>query len=136
MVAFVHPQTGQSVWYLLPIMNTVAFQAALDNFATEVLKPKKAGNSKRVLIVLDRAPWHTAKDLRIPEGIEFVFQPSYSPEVQPSEHLWPLVDEAIHNRCFSDLPTLEQHLSDHCVSLINDPQRIRHHTYFHWWPEF
>lgn len=65
---------------------------ALESFAEEV----GAGKRKRILLVLDGAGWRTAKKrLRIPEGIHLEFLPPHSPELQPSERLWPLSDEAV-----------------------------------------
>ena len=101
--AFVHPNSGRSVWYrnpcirwyLLPSLNATAFQVVLEDFARDVL----SSSGKRVLIVLDNAPWHKAKALCVPEGLEFVFLPPYSPELQPAERLWVLCDETVANRC-------------------------------------
>ena len=54
---------------------------ALEYFAREV----GAGTRKRVLLVLDQAGWHTAKNkLRVPEGIHLEFLPAHSPELMPS----------------------------------------------------
>ena len=43
----------------------------------------------------------------MPEGISVVFLPPYSPELQPAERLWPLVDEAVVNRHFATLDALD-----------------------------
>jgi hypothetical protein len=41
---------------------------------------KKAGTRKRILLVVDRAGWHTAKEkLKVPEGIHLEFLPSHRP---------------------------------------------------------
>lgn len=64
--AFVHPNSGRSVWYLLPSLNAAAFQVILEDFARDT----RSSSDKRVLIVLDNAPWHKAKALRVPEGLE------------------------------------------------------------------
>ena len=48
------------------------------------------------------------KARRGPRGIHLVFLPSYSPELQPAEHLWPLVREAIANRRIETLDELEE----------------------------
>lgn len=130
LYAFVQPETGQSIWYILPEMNTRAFQAVLESFARAV----KASLRKRILLVLDNASSHTSSKLAVPEGIETVFQPSYSPELQPAEHLWQLSDELIANRLPKDLDDLEQRLTLQCVRLIQDPERVKAHTLFHWWP--
>jgi hypothetical protein len=134
VVAFVHPESGRNIWYLLPVLNTKAFQAVLNDFAESVLKPNQLGRSKRILLVLDRAGWHTSKNLRIPDGIELVFQPAYSPEVQPSERLWVLSDEVLTNRCFASLGMLMARLSEQCVRLMADLERVRAVALFWWWP--
>jgi hypothetical protein len=59
------------------------FSLALEEFAREV----GAGPRKTILVVLDGAGWHTATDLRVPDGIVLVPQPPYTPEMQPAEHL-------------------------------------------------
>ncbi|MET0115747.1 MAG: IS630 family transposase, partial [Limnospira maxima] len=42
---------------------------------------------------------------------------SHSPELQPAERLWPLVDEPIANRSFENLDQLEELLCARCRSL-------------------
>ncbi|MBW4635498.1 MAG: transposase, partial [Iphinoe sp. HA4291-MV1] len=39
---------------------------------------------------IDQAGWHTSNDLDLPEGIDLIYLPAYSPELQPAERLWPL----------------------------------------------
>jgi len=36
---------------------------------------------------VDQAGWHRAKDLKVAENIRLIYQPPYSPEVNPVEHL-------------------------------------------------
>jgi transposase len=70
----------------------------------------------------------------VPEGIHLVFLPAYSPELQPAEHLWPLVHEAMANRRIETLDELEDLLSERCRALATDAELIRSNTLFHWWP--
>jgi DDE superfamily endonuclease len=128
--AFVHPNSGRTVWYLLPRVNATSFQVVLEDFAKSV----EASSGKRVLIVLDNAGWHKAKMLRIPAHLEFVFLPAYSPELQPAERLWALSDEGVQNRCVGSLQALEAGLSVQCERLMVDTGRVRGQTLFHWWP--
>ena len=39
-------------------------------------------------ILLMKAGWHTAGELRVPENLSLVFLPPYSPELNPIEQLW------------------------------------------------
>ncbi len=70
----------------------------------------------------------------LPDGIELVFLPPYSPELQPAEQLWALVDEPIANRVFADLDALEAVLVAALSHLEADRERLKAHTHFHWWP--
>lgn len=130
LYAFVQPHTGKTLWYILPECTTTAFQIVLNHFAKTVA----ASQDKHLLLILDQAPWHTAKALELPQGIELVFQPAYSPELQPAERLWSLSDEPLFNHCFSSLDQLQDTLSKQCVALMEQPQRVKAHTLYHWWP--
>ena len=83
-------------------------------------------------MALDNAGWHGPENLPVPEGITLVFLPAYSPELQPAERLWPLVDEPVANKHCTTLADLEAVLAERCTRL--DADTIRPHTAFHWWP--
>jgi hypothetical protein len=127
---FVRPSTGQSWWGLLPTVTSQAFALALATFARD----EGIDAQHRAVLVLDQAGWHLAHDLTIPEGIELVFLPAQSPELQPAERLWPLVNEPVANRAFPDLDTLEAVLVERCRRLEADRLRLHAHAHFHWWP--
>jgi hypothetical protein len=128
--AFVHPQSGRTTWLLLPSVNVEAFSRALVAFAEEI----GAGRQKRVLLVLDGAGWHRSTQLTCPEGIELVFLPPYSPEIQPAERLWPLSNEVIANRVFASLDDLQEAQAERCRWLQDHPEIVHARTSFHWWP--
>ena len=127
---FVRPCTGQSWWCLLPRVSTEAFALALTVFAQD----EGIDAQHRAVLVLDQAGWHLSGDLGLPEGIDLVFLPAYSPELQPAERLWGLVDEPVANRAFPDLDALETMLVDRCRTLEADRDRVKAHTRFPWWP--
>jgi transposase len=127
---FVHPQSGATSWLLLPSVNVDTFSIALAAFAHEV----GAGLEKPIVLVLDGAGWHRSEQLRVPQGIHLLFLPPYSPELQPSERLWPLTNEPLANRSFATLDELEQVQAERCRWLQAQPALIRAHTCFHWWP--
>lgn len=115
---------------IMPEVNTEVMSIALGEFARAV----GAGNRKNILLVLDQAGWHISKDLIVPDGIHLVFLPSYTPELQPAERLWPLINEAIANQGYSDLDSLERRLVERCRELISQPEVIQSVTWYHWWP--
>ena len=127
---FVRPATGQTWWCLLPTVREEAFAVALAAFARE----EGIGPTRRAVLVVDQAGWHLAGDLALPEGVHLAFLPAYSPELQPAERLWALVDEPVANRAFADLDELEAVLAGRCRALRADPPTIRAHTRFHRWP--
>jgi DDE superfamily endonuclease len=131
LYSFVRPTTGEVHWLILPTVNTEVFSMALSHFAEQV----GAGKDKRVLLVLDKAGWHTSPRVKVPEGLELEFLPSRSPELQPAERLWPLSNEGVANRYFEDIGSLEEALVERCVALCGQPEVIRSYTRYRWWSE-
>ena len=127
---FVRPSTGQSWWCLLPRVTTKAFALALAAFARD----EGIDAEHRALLVLDRAGWHVSPKVVLPEGLHLAFLPPYSPELQPAERLWGLVDEPVANHAFPTLEALETVLADRCRALETQWERLRTLTSYHWWP--
>lgn len=127
---FVRPTTGTTWWCLLPTVSVAAFELALATFAAD----EGIGPDRRVVLVLDHAGWHQSPRLTLPAGIDLAPLPPYSPELQPAERLWSLLDEPLANRALADLEELETVLVDRCQTLRADPARIKADTHFHWWP--
>lgn len=48
----------------------------------------EAAEDVHVILVLDQAGWHLAKDLQVPSNITLLHLPPYSPELNPIERLW------------------------------------------------
>ena len=128
---FVAPATGETFWYLSNGVSKEFFEALLALFAREA----GAGRERTIVLQLDNAGWHSEAGLAVPEGIRLVYLPAYSPELQPAETLWALVDELIVNKHIPTLDELAQTIARRCVDLAGTPDRIRSQTRFHWWPE-
>ncbi len=127
---FVRPATGQSWWCLLPTVTSAAFTLALATFARD----EGFDADHRAVLVVDQAGGHVSPTLPLPDGIDLVFLPAYSPELQPAERLWPLVDEPIANRALGTLDALEAIMVERCRTLETDRDRLKAHTHYHWWP--
>lgn len=93
------------------------------------------GKHKRILLVMDRAGWHTSESVQVPECIHLLLLPPHSPELQPAERLWPLTNESIANRSFETLDALEEELVQRCQVLLQQQALIQGLTYYHWWPK-
>jgi Transposase and inactivated derivatives len=126
----VNPESGQSHWLILPRVDVEVLNLALLDFAESV----EAGKGRQVILVMDKAGWHVSKEVLVPNGVHPVMLPSYSPELQPAERLWPLTNEGVANRNFEDLDELEQAQVQRCLVIQSNPELIRSHTLFYWWP--
>ncbi len=131
LYAFVHPESGETYWWILPYVRTDLFNRVLADFAYHY----GIGANKRVILAMDRAGWHTSEQLVVPEGIHILLMPSHSPEVQPAERLWPLTNEPVANRTFQTLDELEEVVARRCQALLKQHELIRGLTNFYWWPQ-
>ena len=129
VTAFVQPISGETFWYISNGISKPFFAALLALFAREA----GAGRERIIALLLDNAGWHTAPNRVVPEGLRLVYLPSYSPELQPAEHLWPVLDEPLANRYFATLADLERAVADRC-RVLNGHQ-LSLGTNFHWWPK-
>ncbi|HEY4384244.1 MAG TPA: IS630 family transposase [Ktedonobacteraceae bacterium] len=130
LYGFVHPQSGRTEWLILPTVDIETMNLALVQFAHAV----GASPEKQIALVLDQAGWHASSHVQIPEGLHLLFLPPYSPELQPSERLWPLSNEGIASRYFSSLAALEEAQIQRCQILLERREIIHGTTCFHWWP--
>ena len=88
---------------------------AFKEFAREV----GAGKDKHILLVVDKAGWHTGAEVELPEGVHLEFLPSGSPELMPAERLWPLTNEAVANGLFEEIEEIEEALMQRCIELLD-----------------
>lgn len=125
---FVEPKSGKTLWYLIPRVNTQWMNVVLETFATEA----GADQDKVILLIQDRAGWHRSQKVNLPSGIKTEFLPAYSPELQPAERLWSLIDEAIANENIESIDELEEILSKRCCVLTQMKEEIKNLTDYHW----
>jgi transposase len=124
---FVRPTTGQNFWLIMPTVSIAAFNIALQHFSADVAQ-------EPLYLLMDRAGWHVSDKVQVPSHMRLLFQPAYSPELQPAEHLWTLLDEPLINRHFPSLDDLETTVVKQCQALRTQQDRVRSATLFHWWP--
>jgi transposase len=86
-----------------------------------------------ILMVADKAAWHTAKSLAIPENIELFPLPSHSPELNPTEHIWDETREkGFKNEIFNSLSAVEDRLCDTLRDLELNSDRVKSMTAWDW----
>jgi hypothetical protein len=74
LVGFVHPASicpGRTVFHLASAVSIELFEVELAAFAQQV----GAGPTKQIVLVLDRAGWHTSVHLRVPDHVHLLFLP-------------------------------------------------------------
>jgi transposase len=125
----VQPTSGETTWYLATGLSKPFFADLLAAFARQI----GAGRKRHIILVLDNAGWHGPEGLAVPDGISLVFLPPYSPELQPAERLWALVDEPIVNRHVTSPAELDAIIAERCRR--PDATSIKPRANFHWWPQ-
>lgn len=76
------PARDLGVGLVFPKANAAAMAAHLQEISRHVAPGAQA------LLILDRAGWHVAKDLAVPDNITLVPLPPYSPELNSAENIW------------------------------------------------
>ena len=124
--AALSPHDGALDTLVLPEVNTFAMSV----FLAEVARRHSQDD---ILMVLDGAGWHRAKDLRIPENMRLLPLPPYSPELNPVEHLWEEIREKwFPNLVFDSLTGGEDRLVEALAALENNSPRVAQITGFDW----
>ncbi len=67
----------------------------------------------------------------MPDSLRLVFLPPYTPELNPAEHLLPLLREVTANQAFADIDALETRLAERCVWLNRHQDEVASSTSFH-----
>ncbi len=118
------PENGKITSLILPYSNT----ECMNIFLKQVSKDFR---DNFIIMQVDGAGWHKAKDLKIPENIRLIFQPPYSPELNPVEHIWDDIREKdFANRVFSSIDKVMNTLSDGLIRLMNNPDYLKSLTGF------
>ena len=124
--AAVSPCDGVIDSLILPEVNTEAMSLFLEEVSMR--HPDES-----ILLFLDRAGWHVSNQLILPSNIHLHPLPPYSPELNPTEHIWDEIREKwFYNKAFLSLEAVEDTLEDALVTLENDPERVKQLTGFNW----
>lgn len=122
--AAVAPALGKMCSLVLPYANTAMMNLFLAQISIEF-------PDYFIILQVDRAAWHRAKSLRVPENIRLLQQPPYTPQVMPVEHLWDEIREKhFDNRTFKSLNAVEDTLCEALRQLNEQPDNLRSMTFF------
>jgi transposase len=120
----VAPSLGKISSLILPYGNTEMMNIFLEQVSQDF--------PNNILIMqVDGAGWHVSKDLKIPDNIYFIKQPPYSPEVNPTEHIWEEIREKnLNNRIFNSLDETMEKVCIGLNELDSKPEYVKSMTYF------
>ena len=122
----VSPLQGELDWMICSEMNTVR----MGEFLGQV---SRAHPDEFIVMILDGASSHKAKDLVIPENIRLVALPPYAPELNPQEHVWDEQREKeFPNRVFNQMDAVIAQLHTGLPRLARDHDRVRSLTAWPW----
>ena len=106
------------------------------------INPNSHDPKDKIILVCDGAAWHKSGSLRIPENIELVFIPPYTPEMNPIEQIWKEIRKrgfkvVLKMKCFNHFKrslTDFVILSAHCLMkpLRALPEEIGFYPAFKW----
>ncbi len=96
----VEPLSGDKFFVTAPQVNTLFFEYLLEEFSRQEPLVYK-------IIFLDKAGYHRAKQLQVPENIRLVYLPSSNPELNPIERFWRDMKDKVAFHNFKDEPELE-----------------------------
>ena len=120
----VAPEIGKMTSLLLPYASTAMMKLFLEHVSQEFA-------DYFIVMQVDRAGWHDADTLVIPENIRLILQPAYSPELNPVEHLWDYLRENyFHNWAAPTLKQVIEVLIDGLQLLAADVELLRSMTNF------
>jgi hypothetical protein len=121
------PLEGESYSLISPVCNTAAMNALLQGLST-------AYADREILLFADSAGWHQSKELQKPGNIHLELLPPYSPELNPTEHLWDYIREqkGFNNHNFASMNELEDHLEKTLKNLHQEKDYIKSLCNFNW----
>ncbi|MEG4856493.1 transposase [Microcoleus sp. K1-B6] len=109
----VEPLTGEGFFYEFTHLDTTCFEKLLELFASKYPLDLH-------IIQVDNGGFHNSLNLSIPENVILLFQPAYSPEINPIERLWGYVKEQLKWLRFEHIEELRAAVQKELNKLTNE----------------
>jgi len=122
----VSPVQGELDWMIAPQMNT-------ERMSEFLLQVSAAHSEEFIVMVVDGASSHVAKDLVVPTNLRLLRLPPYAPELNPQEHVWDeLREKEFPNRVYANLQAVRRQLEQGLPRLATDHETLRGLTAWPW----
>lgn len=121
------PQTGDNFSLILPYADTICMNTFLQKLSEEY-------THYRIILGMDSAGWHKSYGLKKPENIAFFYLPPYSPELNPTEHIWKYIREkrGFNNYVFNSIEEIYDKLEVVLFELYHQKEIVKSMTNFNW----
>lgn len=114
------PERDTGVALVLPTVGTTAMQAMLDELSQAVTPGAQA------VVIMDRAGWHIAAALDVPDNLTPIFLPPYSPELNAIERVWLYLRERfLSHRVWRTYDDILDACCQAWNALVDETDRIR-----------
>jgi len=110
LYGLIEPKTGDSFFYEFSHLDSICFEKYLEIFAQKY-------PDELQMIQLDNGGLHHALDITIPDNILLLFQPAYSPQVNPIERFCQELKKLLKWQIFDNLDELRKNLSKYINEL-------------------
>lgn len=105
---------------MLPWADTETMNLHLKEISRTVAKGAHAA------VLMDRAPWHTSGELKVPKNLTPIFLPARSPELNPVENIWQYLRQNwLSNQIFEDHAAILDAGCDAWNRLMAEPTAIK-----------
>jgi len=110
---------GKTVFLQTPSVSLEWTQAFLEQI-------KKQHPDEEHVVVWDGAGFHpkTSAHEKIPQGVHVITLPPYSPELNPIEQLWDLIQDKIANKLFKTIERMDEVVATHLSDWWNAPEKV------------
>ncbi|GEO02585.1 endonuclease [Adhaeribacter aerolatus] len=109
----IEPLSGDKFFVTAPQVNTLFFEYLLHEFSLQEPEVYK-------IIFLDKAGYHRAKHLQVPDNMHLVYLPSSNPELNPIERFWRDMKDKVAFHNFQDEQELEQWITSTTHAYSNE----------------
>ncbi len=118
------PDNGTTCSLIMPTANTETMAIFLKTLSEQQAHEK-------IILCIDKASWHTTKQLQVPHNIRIWFLPPYSPELNPVELIWrELRTKYFNNKTFQTMEEVEKKLENSINDLTQNKDKIKQLTHF------
>jgi len=119
------PETGENFSLILPYANENCMDIFMQQFSEKY-------KDYRVIMAMDGASWHTGDKAKKWDNIVPLFQPPYSPELNPAEQIWHHIREKnqFKNTTFKSMEDVTERL----IIALNklDEKTVKSITSYNW----